>query len=58
MIHAERLEDEVMSINQFIVSTSTLKALKTELNTRIKQRESSPFFNFDDDLESMLGVPF
>ena len=58
VIHAERLEDEVMSINQFIVSTSTLKALKTELNTRIKQRESSPFFNFDDDLESMLGVPF
>lgn len=58
VIHAERLEDEVMSINQFIVSTSTLKALKTELNTRIKQRESSPFFNFDDDLESMFGVPF
>ena len=57
-IHTERLEDEVMSINQFIVSTSTLKALKTELNTRIKQRESSPFFNFDDDLESMFGVPF
>ena len=57
-IHAERLADEVMSINQFIVSTSTLKALKTELNTRIKQRESSPFFNFDDDLESMFGVPF
>ena len=56
--HTERLEDEIMSINQFIVSTSTLKALKTELNTRIKQRESSPFFNFDDDLESMLGVPF
>ena len=57
-IHAERLEDEVMSINQFIVSTSTLKALKAELNTRIKQREASPFFNFDDDVESMLGVPF
>ena len=57
-IHAERLADEVMSINQFIVSTSTLKALKTELNTRIKQRESSPFFNFDDDLASMFGVPF
>ena len=56
--HTERLEDEIMSINQFIVSTSTLKALKTELNTRIKQRESSPFFNFDDDLESMFGVPF
>ncbi|MEH6595618.1 MAG: hypothetical protein V7736_08720 [Colwellia polaris] len=56
--HTERLEDEIMSINQFIVSTSTLKALKTELNTRIKQRESSPFFNFDDDLASMFGVPF
>ena len=58
-IHTERLEDEVMSINQFVVSTSTLKTLKTELNTRIKQREASPFFDFDfDDDDSMFGVPF
>ena len=57
-IHTERLEDEVMSINHFIVSTSTLKTLKTELNSRIRQRETSPIFNFDDDLASMFGVPF
>lgn len=58
VIHTERIEDEVMSINQFIVSTSTLKTLKTELNTRIKQREASSFFNFNSDLASMLDVPF
>ena len=57
--HTDRIEDEVMSINQFVVSTSTLKTLKTELNTRIKQREASPFFDFDfDDDDSMFGVPF
>ena len=56
--HTERIEDEVVAINQFIVSTTTLKALKTELNSRIKHREASAFFNFDDDLASILGVPF
>jgi len=57
-IHTDRIEDEVVSINQFIVSTTTLKALKTELNSRIKDREASSFFNFNGDLASMLGVPF
>ena len=56
--HTDRIEDEVASINQFIASTTTLKALKTELNSRIKHREASAFFNFRGDLESMLDVPF
>lgn len=56
--HTDRIEDEVVSINQFIVSTTTLKTLKTELNARIKHREASSFFNFKGDLASMLDVPF
>tara|TARA_R110002124_G_scaffold218136_1_gene384018 strand:- start:53039 stop:54253 length:1215 start_codon:yes stop_codon:yes gene_type:complete len=56
--HADRIEDEVASINQFIASTTTLKILKIKLNSRIKDRQASSFFNFKGDLESMLDVPF
>jgi len=56
--HINQITHESDAINQLIASTTTLKALKTELNSRIKAREASSFFNFQGDLASMLDVPF
>lgn len=56
--HINQLKDEYALMNQFITNTKTVKALKTELSARIKQRKSSSFFNFGGSLEDLLNMNF
>jgi len=53
--HANQLKDEFDSINQFLATTTTVKAIKVELNKRIKKQTPFSFINFDTEFDKFMG---